>query len=184
MATKASKLAIFIDFQNFQINYNHCCDGENPRWVSLNADLMGLLTKHVFNEIGGISYVFEHVGTWVSVGIDRTKRNDREFHDFLEELDSIDGFIIKYGIKNKQNKEKGVDVELVCQMLMGAFRDLFDVCILLTDDTDFLPVIDRLQDYFGKKVVQAGFSTESYLRQRCYAHIPLEQEIEMLTRKG
>ena len=93
------------------------------------------------------------------------------------------GFIIKYGgragnYRDKEGnfrlgKEKGVDAEIICQMLMGAFLDHYDACIIISDDADYLPAVDRVQDYFGKKVIQAGFH-KSKLRERSYANIPLE----------
>ena len=59
-------------------------------------------------------------------------------------------------------------------MLMGAFLNHYDACILMSDDADYLPVVRRIHDYyFAKKVIQAGFH-DSKLRNQSYGNIPLE----------
>ncbi len=105
--------------------------------------------------------------------------------DYFDKLDRQNGFIVKYGTRagspvpgpngeQQWGKEKGVDTEIVCQMLMGAFRDHYDVAILMSDDADYLPAVDRVQDFFGKRVIHAGYKA-TLLRARCYGHIPLER---------
>lgn len=69
--------------------------------------------------------------------------------------------------------EKGVDTEIVCQMLMGAFLNHYDACILMSDDADYVPAVRNVQDYFGKKVIQAGFQN-GVLREQAYGNIALE----------
>jgi len=93
------------------------------------------------------------------------------------------GFIVRYGCRTapyrdksgkfRLGKEKGVDAEIICQMLMGAFLNHYDACILMSDDADYLPVVRRIHDYFAKKVIQAGFH-DSKLRNQSYGNIPLE----------
>ena len=99
-------------------------------------------------------------------------------------MDKKNGFIVKYGSRTKPfedkngklrlGKEKGVDSEIICQMLMGAFLNHYDACILLSDDADYVPAVIRVQDYFGKKVIHAGY-LDGALREHAYGNIPLEK---------
>ena len=71
--------------------------------------------------------------------------------------------------------EKYVDTSLVADMLFAAFKDRFDVAILITNDTDFSPCINILQELYGKKVILLTFKGgNKNLRAICYGHMYLE----------
>ena len=53
--------------------------------------------------------------------------------------------------------EKGLDVALATDMLVSAFRDLFDTAILVSGDEDYTPVLDEIKR-LGKKVEVAAFN--------------------------
>lgn len=53
-------------------------------------------------------------------------------------------------------KAKGVDIALSVRMLEDAYRDNYRLCILLTSDIDFLPVIEAVRR-MGKQVVVMGY---------------------------
>jgi uncharacterized LabA/DUF88 family protein len=42
---------------------------------------------------------------------------------------------------NGRRVQKGVDVMLACDMLVGAFHGIFDVAILIAGDADFVPLV-------------------------------------------
>lgn len=48
-------------------------------------------------------------------------------------------------------EEKGVDVQLAVDMLTGAFRDDYDVAVLVSSDGDFRPVVEAVRE-IGKRV--------------------------------
>lgn len=52
-------------------------------------------------------------------------------------------------------KPKGVDTKLAVTLLEDAYGDLFDICILLTSDADFIPSIEAVKRR-GKRVVVVG----------------------------
>lgn len=56
--------------------------------------------------------------------------------------------------KNKIYREKQTDVALGVAMVSGAFKNEFDVAILVSADTDFIPAISQVKS-IGKKVVVA-----------------------------
>lgn len=52
--------------------------------------------------------------------------------------------------------EKGVDVQIAVDIVMGAIKNEYDVCYLISSDTDLLPAIkDATAE--GKKVVYVAF---------------------------
>lgn len=122
-----------------------------------------------------------HTGTWLFISerpypVDKNHKYDEEEAIFLKEMrkvDSLFGYIVKYSVDNKAMDQKGTDVNLVCQMLIGAFHDEYDTCILLSDDVSFIPAINMAQNYMNKRIFHAGF-TQGRLRAACYGNIPFE----------
>jgi uncharacterized LabA/DUF88 family protein len=182
---KITRISIFVDYDNFAISYCkkfNLKEEEISIWDGL-CDLF--INYYQTNFIKNTFEVVDHVGTFLCVGLSENiyRVEEKIIKQRFKELDRKKGFIIKYGDrttgytdkKGKFNlgKEKGVDAEIICQMLMGAFLDHYDACILMSDDADYLPAVNRAQDYFGKKVIQAGFH-KSKLREHSYANIPLE----------
>lgn len=88
------------------------------------------------------------------------------------------GFITQYGylLRTKDNKyhEKGVDVQLAVDIMKGAYKNTYDICYLVSSDTDLIPAIKEEQSA-GKKVIYVGFRHQvSYaLHNQCKAHILL-----------
>ena len=181
---KITKIAIFIDYDNFAISFcekHRILETDITIWDGLSDVLLEFYKN---NFIKNDFEVLEHTGTYLCVGISDflIYKEDKEMKARFQALDRKTGFIVRYGnralsYKNKGKfclgKEKGVDSEIICQMLMGAFFNHYDACILMSDDNDYLPVVRRVQDFFGKKVIQAGFRNEK-LRNQAYGHIPLE----------
>ena len=182
---KITKVAVFIDYDNFTITYSnhHKIDEANISiWDSFNEKIISEYQKSF---IKNDFEVIEHTGTWLCIGVsDFPSNEEREIKEKFERLDRKHGFIVNYGTRLnsyrdkktgefKLGKEKGVDSEIICQMLMGAFQNHYDSCILVSDDGDYIPAVKRIQDFFGKKVIQAGFRN-GRLRELAYAHIPFE----------
>ena len=181
---KITRVSIFIDYDNFTISYckiHKIAETAIPFWDSLNDKLLDYYKN---NFIRNDFEVIDHTGTFICVGMsDFYTREEKEIKERFQELDRKAGFIIRYGNRTtpyrdkqgnfKLGKEKGVDAEIICQMLIGAFLNHYDACILMSDDADYLPVVRRIHDYFAKKVIQAGFH-DSKLRNQSYGNIPLE----------
>ena len=181
---KITKVSIFIDYDNFSISYrkkHRINEVDIPVWDGLSDKLLNYYRD---NFIKNDFEVIELTGTFLCVGMSDylLYKEEREIKKRFQALDRKTGFIVRYGSRTapyKENgefrlgKEKGVDSEIICQMLMGAFLNHYDACILMSDDNDYLPAVRRIQDFFGKKVIQAGFKNEK-LRNQAYGHIPLE----------
>lgn len=187
---KITKVAIFIDYDNFTISYENRYKVDEKDIVIWDTFSHKLLQYYQNNFIKNDFEIIEHTGTWLSVGIsDFPSSIEREMKERFRVLDRKTGFIIKYGNRTpsykvgsewRLGKEKGVDAEIICQMLMGSFQNHFDACILVSDDSDYVPAARRIQEYFGKKVIQAGFKNER-LREHAFAHIPFESTDKDLT---
>lgn len=182
-----NRIAIFIDFDNFISAYtchfspDDCKSNKTIKpkihiWESLNDKML----NH-YKSIFPFDEKVKHVGTWLVVAkTENPGTNEKKFLKKMHEIDNLQGYIVKYGYRTAEGKQKGVDTEIVCQMLVGAFRDEYDTAILMSDSMDYIPVVHRVQDFFGKRVIQAGFGSRKEgkhfqrLRASCFGHIPLE----------
>ena len=64
-------------------------------------------------------------------------------------------FDIKLGyilFSNNEYHEKGVDVQIAVDMVRGAIKNEYDVCYLISSDTDLLPAIKDARTN-GKKII-------------------------------
>lgn len=52
--------------------------------------------------------------------------------------------------------EKGVDVQIAADVIYGAVKDEYDICYLISSDTDLLPAIHIARNE-GKEVIYIGF---------------------------
>lgn len=76
--------------------------------------------------------------------------------------------ILKSGIKEiiyTRSKEKGIDVKIAVDLIMGALDNKYETAILVSSDTDLIPALDLVRFRFKKKIEYIGFSlpkTEIY----------------------
>lgn len=99
------------------------------------------------------------------VGVVQPKRNDDQAHKIYkgqltlfntlieQNIKIIKGFLMK---SNGVYHEKGVDVNIAVDLLVGAYENLFDTAILLSSDTDLIPAIQKIKS-LGKKLQYVGF---------------------------
>lgn len=84
-------------------------------------------------------------------------------------------------------EEKGVDVRIATDMIMLAWVDSYDVAILVSADSDFVPVAQFLQTK-GKKIVHGQFPPKgSHLSQKCWGSIDvgkLREQYRLSARPG
>jgi len=71
--------------------------------------------------------------------------------------------ILKKGITEieyKKSREKGIDVKLAVDLLVGAIDDQYDTAIVVSSDTDLVPAIDWVRRRYKqkKRVEYIGFS--------------------------
>jgi len=69
--------------------------------------------------------------------------------------------LLNAGIKTvhiERQREKGIDVKLATDLIMGAVDNTYDTAILVSSDGDLVPAIDWVRGRFKKKVEYIGFS--------------------------
>jgi uncharacterized LabA/DUF88 family protein len=118
----------------------------------------------------------------------------QEREDIFQQWKKQEGFLNelqKLGIKVKTMPlkktpegyiEKGVDVLLATDMVSLAFRNAYDTAILVSGDSDYVPVVEEIQE-LGKRVENASFKrTSSYeLRKVCDAFLLLDNVAHKFT---
>lgn len=65
-----------------------------------------------------------------------------------------------HAIKHEQLREKGVDVKIAIDLLIGAYKNDYDEAYLISSDTDLTPAINVVRKEFGKKIIYVGFSIQ------------------------
>lgn len=82
--------------------------------------------------------------------------------DKLIEAIVSQGFEADLGLGGEKDKESDVDVYMAVNAMESAMDDNIDVIVLVTRDTDFLPVIQKAKEHGKDTVVmgmEPGFST-------------------------
>ncbi len=87
------------------------------------------------------------------------------------------GITIKLGyllLSDGRFHEKGVDVQIVVDMVKGAIKGTFDVVYLISSDAGLLPAIETAKDE-GKRVIYVGFAgfVSRALMKNCSSSIVL-----------
>ena len=70
-----------------------------------------------------------------------------------------DGYEIKRGkiVYDNKIREKGVDVQIAIDLVIGAVENAYDVAVVVSSDTDLIPAIRYIRSK-GKRVEYVGFS--------------------------
>jgi len=61
-------------------------------------------------------------------------------------------------IKYMRSREKGIDVKMATDLIVGAMDKKYDTVILISSDTDLVPALDLVRFRFGTKIEYIGFS--------------------------
>jgi len=83
------------------------------------------------------------------------------------------GWEIKKGYmmaRDKDYKEKGVDVKLAVDILDMAYQNKYDTAVVVSSDTDLIPGVVRAKE-LGKKIEYIGFSHRPSFGMQRYADI-------------
>lgn len=167
METK-KKVAVYFDGSNFYYklreleisDITHFNYGKFSEWLARDRDI---ISKRYY------------------VGVVRAKNNNEKGQKLRKEqqrlfshlTSSTQNFIIKQGyIMNNDGSyhEKGVDVKIAVDLLVGAYENIYDTAILISSDTDLIPVIQKIK-HLGKDVEYIGFAHKPSLAMQKYANI-------------
>ncbi len=75
----------------------------------------------------------------------------------MQEYKKIQGIGIQE-IVYERKREKGIDVMLATDLIVGAVEDSYDTAIVISSDADLLPAIKWVREAKKKQVVYVGFS--------------------------
>lgn len=100
------------------------------------------------------------------VGVVRAKPDDEKGQRMRSDQQRLfaklrkDDWTIEYGYllsTDGRYHEKGVDVQIAVDLLVGAYEDLYDSAILVSSDTDLIPALAKARE-MKKKIEYIGFS--------------------------
>lgn len=181
---KKERVAVYIDGSNFygylkdkEINFPKGNKFYFKEFVDfLVGDKRELISKRYYTG------VFRNLD-----GSKKSKNLVRGQQKFFTNIQK-DGFIIKRGrIMPLGNlyKEKGTDVKISVDLIIGAVDNLYDTAILVSSDTDLIPAI-RYVKYRKKKIEYVGFAHAPSLGIQKYADFSmllLPRDIERFKEK-
>ena len=73
--------------------------------------------------------------------------------------------------------EKMLDTHIATDLIGDATFDVFDVALLVSEDSDFIPAVDFVQEMRGKHVIHVGFGGHTNdLRAKCRHRIDLNRD--------
>ncbi len=100
-----------------------------------------------------------HIGTVRNLdGTPKSQELVEKQQKFLQKLQDS-GLTIERGriVYDHKPREKGVDVKIAIDIVLGAVQNEYDTVILLSSDTDLMPAVNYVHTQ-GKKLEYIGFS--------------------------
>ena len=188
------KSMVFIDYQNFNISIKDYFSSikEKPFNVNFSALARELNNQLPTNPTLVKTYLFAYKPcdellklepyrkyyTWLS-GI-----KNKPFFEVIEGLQEIrglpDGTQIDINDSSTYTtKEKGTDIRLAVNMLSKGYQNAYDVAILVSGDTDYIPVVEELH-HLGKIVILATFPTQNITKYDEYRDFHINMDFEFL----
>lgn len=178
MEPSTERVAVFIDGGNFYqlLRKNGLPKGRRLRYPALVEFLSR--GRQVVVKTYYIGIVRNHDGS------DKSQSMVESQQKFLSKLEA-DGFTIGRGriVYDHKIREKGVDVHIALDLVVGAIEDRYDTAILVSSDTDLIPAVKYVLSR-GKKVEYVGFSTRSSLgmtAESSQSVLLLPEDIERLS---
>lgn len=173
------KVCIYIDGSNF---YGYLKDKEIsfPKGIKFNfknfADFL----------VGDRTCISKRYYTGILRNVDGSVKSAelvKGQQKFLSKLESHDGFVVKRGrilYDSGRIREKGTDVKIAADLIIGAVDNIYDTAILVSSDTDLIPAIKYVK-YRSKRLEYVGFSHAPSLGIQKYstlARLLLPSDIE------
>lgn len=152
MSSATERVAIYIDGGNF---YRRLREAGLPSGVRFDH------SAFVESLLRGRALTSKRYYIGIVRNHDHTEKSQRMVEaqqKFLSGL-SGEGFTIKRGriVYDHGVREKGVDVKIALDLVVGAVDDLYDTAIIISSDTDLIPAIKYVR--FRKRIVEhVGFS--------------------------
>ena len=187
---------IFVDFWNFQLCWNDAfpvdkSKGEQPVRIDWKG-LPKILMNELPTALGGDTrpLVFKGINVYASVNPD-PQGKDAGLKNFLGKvLNQMVGYnVLIFDRKERRSTdangqtiiktvEKGVDTRIVTDLFTGAIDGSFDVALLISNDSDYCPAIQTIQDRLDKQIIHVGFRRGGdEIRSTCWSHVLLDGNV-------
>lgn len=190
------KVMVFIDFQNFSINMNEYYK-QHTNYIQPKINYPKL-AEEVFNGIKlKDNAILVKTFLFAYKPCDQLMKLDRysTFYNWLNGLKKKPYFEIiegrqevrsinkntKIDIKNPSTyttEEKGTDINVAVHMLSKAYTNAYDIAILISGDSDYVPVVEQLHN-IGKTVVLATLPQQNVSKYKTLydQHIKIHNDI-------
>lgn len=196
---------IFVDFWNFQLNWNERTGKAQCDWKALPSVLTaesrqllataGLDGDLVLDETLVYASVKpgdadKNLKAWLTTFVDRqpsfrVKIRDRRVRSGGVWCNSCRSQIAECPHCNaafERSPEKGIDAAIATDLLSLSWEGVLDVAVLVSGDSDFVPAVERIQEK-GLKVVNATWRNHGHeLAHACWASFDLDSVVEGLLR--
>lgn len=198
------RVAVFVDFWNFQIALNEASDRLRVDWVKFPTWLAQ--QAYAVSGLPGTGLAYE--GAYVYLSFNPRSEKDRKLkHWALTVLDRFPGVSViclerkpknppkcqechaeilncpACGAELARTGEKGIDTSIVTDMIRLAWEEAYDVAVLVSADHDFVPAVEFLH-MKGRRVVHAGFPPAGMaLARKCWASIDLSKHLHEFERQ-
>lgn len=153
---KKERVAVYIDGSNF---YGYLKDEEVNFLKGTKFDFKKFVDFLVGENRECVSKRY-YIGVFRNLdNTDKSKSLVSGQQKFFSNLEN-DGFTIKRGRimpSGKVFKEKGTDVKIAVDLIVGAVDDIYDTAILISSDTDLIPAV-KYTKYKNKKIEYVGFA--------------------------
>ena len=186
---------IFIDFWNFQLAWNHHFpkSGNDGQPVKIDwKEIPNILLSELPQSLGPTAQQCAFRGAMVYASVNPNPGSkDAGLKKFLSNgLGQMTGYTVltKYR-KHRSEKqsdgnvisktiEKGVDTQIVTDLFGGAINNSYDVALIVSNDSDYVPAIELIQDRLNKQILHVGFRSGSdAIRTACWSHIILDGDV-------
>ncbi len=155
---KQPKTAVYIDGFNL---YYGCVKGTPYKWLDINRLMQIVLPK---NDITFIKYFTARVKPTPS-DPDAPKRQSvylKALKAHIPHLEIIEGRFLRVTttvetspgnfVRGQKSEEKGSDVNIAVHMLNDAWSNLYDIGVLVSNDTDLAEAMTLAQNHCGKTI--------------------------------
>lgn len=188
------KVMVFIDFQNFDINmheyYKHNQSLKEPKIT------YSKLSKEIFSKININNKNLLKTFLFAYKPCDELMRLPKynNFYNWLNGmknkpyLEVIEGSQVIRTISGKSfninnhttyiTEEKGTDINISVHMLSKAYTNAYDIAVLVSGDSDYVPVVNQLHN-LGKIVILATLPHQNINKYKGIydQHIVISDEI-------
>lgn len=171
---------VFIDYQNFNITQKDYLKSINSKMFNVNYSMLAnLLTSRIpMSSLLLKTYLFAHKPCDKLMRLDEyltyykwlCSIKNKDYFEVIEGSQEIRPLSskIQLDISNPDTyttKEKGTDTNIATHMLVKGFNNAYDVAILVSGDTDYIPVLKSLHD-IGKLVILATLPNQEQSRKK------------------